>query len=164
MIKHQKGVGLVEILVALLLLAIGVLGFIALQYRAMEATAESGSRVEAMTLARDLAERIRVNRSAIDTYETELATAANQTSTMDCLNNFCSAAELADYDVNQVVQKARSMGMTMNYMTCQNTDSERKCVYVAWGDTSATNGTNPEDCTSGTSYNPNSTCVIMEVY
>lgn len=36
----QKGVGLIEILVALLVLAIGVLGFVALQYRAVEATSE----------------------------------------------------------------------------------------------------------------------------
>ena len=32
MMSGQKGVGLIEILVALLILAIGILGFIALQY------------------------------------------------------------------------------------------------------------------------------------
>lgn len=165
MMKSQKGVGLVEILVALLLLAIGVLGFIALQYRAMEATSESGSRVEAITLARDLAERIRINRTATADYATELGTAANQaTSTKDCFNVFCSSDELADFDVAQVVKKARSMGMTMNYLGCQGNSNGRMCVYVAWGDTSATNGANPEDCTNSTSYNATSTCLIMEVY
>lgn len=40
--SYQVGVGLMEILVALLVLALGILGFIALQYRAVEATAEGG--------------------------------------------------------------------------------------------------------------------------
>ena len=41
--SYQVGVGLMEILVALLVLALGILGFIALQYRAVEATAEGGT-------------------------------------------------------------------------------------------------------------------------
>ena len=40
---RQLGVGLMEVLVALLILSIGVMGFIALQYRAVEATAESSA-------------------------------------------------------------------------------------------------------------------------
>ena len=58
---RQLGVGLMEVLVALLILSIGVMGFIALQYRAVEATAESSARIQAINLARDLAERMRVN-------------------------------------------------------------------------------------------------------
>ncbi len=61
-----------------MVLAIGVLGFVALQYRAVEATAESVYRVQAVNLARDLAERIRVNRGAFAAYATQLQTAANQ--------------------------------------------------------------------------------------
>ena len=77
MIKNnkQQGVGLIEVLVALLILAIGVMGFIALQYRAIEATAESGSRIQAINLARDLAERMRVNRGAEEVYAFQLNTA-----------------------------------------------------------------------------------------
>ena len=53
---------MVEVLVALTLLAIGVLGFTALQLRAVDATAEANNRIRAMNLARDLAERIRANQ------------------------------------------------------------------------------------------------------
>lgn len=162
--KVQIGVGLIEVLVALLLLAIGVLGFITLQYRAIEATLESGYRVEAITLARDLAERIRINRTASADYEKELSIAANHSSQNDCFESFCTATDLADFDVGQIVSKASTLGMTVNYMDCQGNLNSRKCVYVAWGDTSATNGANPEDCTSGNVYNPTSTCLIMEVY
>jgi len=39
--KYQAGVGLMEVLVALLLLAIGVLGYVALQLRAIDASSEA---------------------------------------------------------------------------------------------------------------------------
>ena len=163
--NHQRGVGLVEILVALLVLAIGVLGFVALQYRSLEASAESTSRVQAITLARDLAERIRVNRNSFSVYQEELSTAARQrTSTKKCIGSIvCTDAELADFDIAQVTTRAASFGMTMNIMSCQNTNN-RQCIYVAWGESSATNGTGAGDCTNGNAYNPISTCVIMETY
>jgi len=164
-LNHQRGVGLVEILVALLVLAIGVLGFVALQYRSLEASAESTYRVQAITLARDVAERIRVNRNSFGVYKTELETAAKQkNSAKKCVGSIvCTDTELADFDVAQVAIKAASLGMTMKIMACQNTN-DRQCIYVAWGNSSATNGTGTGDCTNGNSYNPTSTCVIMETY
>jgi type IV pilus assembly protein PilV len=162
--KYQKGVGMVEILVALLILAIGVLGFVALQYRALEASAESASRIQAITLARDLAERIRVNRNAFSIYEAQIQTAANQKGfKTNCITANCTDTDLADFDVSQISNRAASLGMTINIMGCQNTNN-RSCIYVAWGDSSATNGSNAGDCTNGNAYNANSTCVIMETY
>ena len=84
-ISSQHGVGLVEVLVALLILSVGVLGFVALQYRALEATAESGSRVQAIAIARDLSEKIRANRNVFNNYRTEIQTPTNQkTFAVDC--------------------------------------------------------------------------------
>ena len=42
--QHQKGVGLIEVLVALVLLAVGVLGYSILQLRAVDASSEALSR------------------------------------------------------------------------------------------------------------------------
>lgn len=163
-LSHQRGVGMMEILVALLILAIGVLGFVALQYRALEASAESTNRVQAITIARDLAERVRVNRNAFTTYRTELGTAANQKAyKTNCLTTNCSNTDLADFDVFQIVSRATTFGMTMNIMNCTGTNN-RSCIYVAWGDSSATDGTGTGDCTNGNAYNPTSTCIIMETY
>jgi len=163
--NNQKGVGMIEVLVALLILAIGLLGFIALQYRATEATVEGSYRVQAINLARDISERIRINRDQYSEYQNHLSKAENQLSfSKDCAKLSCTKAELADYDVAQVVAKAQSLGMSMNIMPCQGNVNTRNCIYVAWGDTAATNGANPEDCTNGTSYNNRSTCLIMETY
>lgn len=176
--EHQKGVGLIEVLVALIVLAIGVLGFIMLQMRALEATTESSQRVQAINIARDLAERIRVNRAGWvgatpKSYLTEMSNAEKQIdkNDKDCgqATVYCSGSELADYDVKEVVSFAHSLGMSMNMMQCPkqtelDTSNGRYCVYVAWGDTSATNAAGTTDCTNGTAYNVGSTCLIMELY
>lgn len=162
----QRGVGLMEVLIALLLLAIGILGFIALQYRSLEASNESIFRVQAINLARDLAERMRVNSSQLDLYKTETSDATKQkTATKTCTGTVeCTAAEIADYDVKQVSDKAVALGMTINMATCQGNLDNRNCIYVAWADTSATNGTDTTACTNGTSYVATSTCIVMESY
>ncbi|MCL6232269.1 type IV pilus modification protein PilV [Acinetobacter sp. ANC 4945] len=166
-ISVQKGLGLMEVLVALLVLAIGVLGFIALQYRAIEASAESTYRVEGMSLARDFAERIRVNRGALEKYKSEITTPAEQkTSTKNCYQTACDADEMADFDVSEIVKKAHEKAMAVNLIDCQGNDDGRACIYVAWGETSPTNETDAGagGCTNSTSYDPSSTCLIMEVY
>ena len=163
--NNQHGVGLIEVLVALLILAVGVMGFIALQYRAIEATAESGSRIQAINLARDLAERMRVNRGAEEVYAFQLNTANTQkVFPTNCFNVNCSSTDLADFDVAQIATKARVVGMSVNYLPCQGNTDNRRCIYVAWGDTAATDGADNGNCTTGTNYEQESTCLIMEVY
>lgn len=163
-IRYQQGVGLIEVLIALLVLAVGVLGFVSLQYRAVGESAEAGHRIQAMNLARDLADRVRVNRGVLSEYKSRMSNAALQAQGGDCINHGCTAKQLAAFDVAQVTTQVHNQGMTMNMLDCPNTNNKRQCVYVAWGDTAATNGGDLEDCTNGNYYNPNSTCIIMELY
>ncbi len=162
---NQRGVGLVEVLVALLLLAIAVLGYVALQYRSLDATVEGASRVEAISLARDLAERVRVNRNAFTTYSAQLADPKEQIIyKTNCGTAKCSENDMADFDVAQVVTKAQTLGMAMNIMQCPNNKNNLHCIYVSWGETSPTNGDGVGDCTHQNAYNAVSTCLIMEAY
>lgn len=57
--NQQHGVGLIEVLVAVLLLSVAVLGFSALQMRAVTATDESLVRTKSLTIVRNLAEVMR---------------------------------------------------------------------------------------------------------
>ena len=50
-LSSQQGVGLIEVMVALLLLAVAVLGFSALQMNALNATDESLVRSRAMSVS-----------------------------------------------------------------------------------------------------------------
>ncbi|WP_339663849.1 type IV pilus modification protein PilV [uncultured Psychrobacter sp.] len=58
-LTSQRGVGLIEVLVAVLLLSVAVLGFSALQMRAISATDESLVRTKSLTIVRNLAEVMR---------------------------------------------------------------------------------------------------------
>lgn len=157
MIKNQQGVGLVEVLVALVLLGIAVLGFTALQIRAVSASADAGQNIQAMNIARDLSERMRMNRAGLDDYEASATV-------LDCAARFCTSSEMAVYEFNQVRLQAEDLGMSIAVHDCQGSTLKRKCVYVAWDTTTATNGSGGNHCTNGTAYNPNAQCIIMEVY
>lgn len=172
----QHGVGMVEVLAALVILAIGVLGYVMLQVRALEATAESTQRIQAINIARDLAERVRVNRTGWTfnatpkSYFTELSTATTQRDTLavNCASAGCDASQLADYDVNEISNYAMQYGMSLGMDICpgnDQTNNRRYCLYVAWGNTTPQNSTTAStSCTNGNSYRANSTCVMMEVY
>lgn len=162
-IKNQQGVGMVEVLVALVLLAIGVLGFTALQLRAVDATAEASNRIQAMNLARDLSERIRANNSVLATYITQINNATTTSST-NCFTASCTSAQLASFDSAQVGQKAQDSGLSIRMPICQGVSNGRRCIYVAWGNTTPTNGTANTDCTNGPTYVVSSQCLVVETF
>lgn len=96
----ETGVGLVEVLVAVLLLSVAVLGFSALQIRAVSATDESLVRTKSLTLVRNLAEVMRAYPDAYVTgggaaFTTALPTAANAIPTVQAI---ASSSVLADAD------------------------------------------------------------------
>lgn len=66
--EQQKGFGLIEVLVALLILAIGLLGMASLQTTSLQQTTGSQARTQAILLAEDIVERIRANRPNLASY------------------------------------------------------------------------------------------------
>lgn len=182
--NSQQGVGLIEVIVALVILAVAVLGFSAMQLRAVATTTEATNNVYATNIARDLAERLRINREGFKNSEIQSANnglsdglrdqvqALQPTDELepDCGEGTCTPQEMAEYDLFSVVQRAKTYGMELDVLGCQGSNLGRSCVYVAWGDTNPTNGNdnNPRDgemdCTNGVAYNSNAQCVIVEIY
>ncbi len=166
----QEGMGLMEILVALFLLAVGVLGFSALQIRAINASQEATERSAAMNLARDLAERIRVNKTALSNYKDAINKKEKDMSCIGTAINYlpnCNAGKMAKYDATEIIAKADSDGQTIKIYDCVG--SNLNCIYVAWGrtNTTATNiNTNSNKCVdslTGT-YLVDSQCLVMEAF
>ncbi|WP_104495057.1 type IV pilus modification protein PilV [Acinetobacter indicus] len=169
--KNQRGVGLMEVLVSLVILAIAVLGFAALQFRALDAVQEANDRTTAMTLARDLAEKIRVNRTQLSKYKSEINTPGNAT-TKNCIRAdssdasitntpMCTQVEMAIFDAGQILGVAKQKNMTVIINDCQGGD--RQCVYVAWGDTTIT-ATSQANCMVEGVYVAGAKCLVMEAY
>lgn len=68
--KGQEGVALVEVLITLVVIAIGLLGIVALQVKLQAADVESYQRAHAMVLLEDIANRIEANRGLAASYVT----------------------------------------------------------------------------------------------
>ncbi len=64
----RAGFSLIEVLVALIVVAVGLLGLAALQSKAQRAELESYQRAQALILLQDMAGRINTNRSAARCY------------------------------------------------------------------------------------------------
>ena len=163
--SNQQGVTLVEVLVSMFLLGIAVIGFVALQVRALSVTSESSYRSQAMSIAQDLSERMRANYGKIAKYRT-----ANWTvlPTQDCyaVAPVCTADQMVDFDIRLAKEVASASLPSGDIVAKQCGGSSNICIYVSWGTTTtASNGT-ANACTtaSGTYANGSPECVMLEVY
>lgn len=102
MYKHS-GSSLVEVMVALFVLAIGLMGILAMQTKSVQFNKSADTYTRAMTLANDIAERIRINPKNVAAYaSTELPQAApTNCSTNNISTAACSAADLVSWDLYQ---------------------------------------------------------------
>lgn len=92
--RHQSGFSLVEVLIALVIMSVGMLGIAGLYVQSLQAGRTSLFRHNAVTLAGDVADRIRANPRGAATYE--LAGVDN-----NCVagTTTCTPAQMAQNDV-----------------------------------------------------------------
>lgn len=102
-IEQQHGFSLMEVLVALLVLSIGLLGLAALQTTGLKFNHQSYERTQATLQAYDIFDRIRANKnnnSVINTTYDSVALNA-QPGTTDCASVTCTDIQMAQYDIRQ---------------------------------------------------------------
>lgn len=162
---NETGVGLVEVLVAVLLLSVAVLGFSALQLQAVSATDESLIRTQTLSIVRGLAENMRANSQQLTTYE---ETINDSTATkVPCVNG-CTAKQIAINESVAVTNKLKEYDINIKMVGCPGTQnfSEVKCVVAAWSDTVAElNNSNDKACADENGiYKNGSSCIIVETY
>ncbi|HPE00801.1 MAG: hypothetical protein RLZ55_1007 [Actinomycetota bacterium] len=73
---RQRGLSMVEILVAIVVLSIGLLGLAGLQANSLRTSQSALYRSQAATFAEDMAERMRANLGGARTYEIDMSAAA----------------------------------------------------------------------------------------
>jgi type IV pilus assembly protein PilV len=95
--RAQRGVTMIESLVALVILSVGMLGIAGLYVSGVKAGRSALLRTQAVNLASDMADRIRANRRAVDAYD--MATYAGEPEDQGCINDACTPAELAEDDL-----------------------------------------------------------------
>jgi type IV pilus assembly protein PilV len=101
--QQSRGFTLIEALVTLLVLSIGLLGVVSLQAMAKKSNHQALQRSQAVALADAMVEKIRINPTALGTYETGVADAlgggTQSTPTVDCRTAACDPDELATWDL-----------------------------------------------------------------
>ena len=95
--RKYRGDTMIEVLVTVLILAVGVLGVAAMQVTTLKNLNSSYSTGVAALVTDDFVERMRANDS-VATAGTYIHSTAPTGST-DCVANVCTATQLADYDM-----------------------------------------------------------------
>ena len=91
--RRQRGDTMIEVLVTVIIIAVGVLGAAALQVTTLKNLNSSHSASVAAIVAQDFSERMRANPDGNYVHS------AAPTSDTDCVIAACSVEDLADYDM-----------------------------------------------------------------
>ena len=140
---HQRGITLIESLVAIVIAALGILGILGVQMRTLTDTQTTVRRAQAIRLIEDLSERIKAHPNALLTlgnYQsawTDPSTAVPAPA-VDCATTACTSDLLTTYDVavwRRTVQQMLPVGDATIFLAPGDTDAANRRqlgVMVRW--------------------------------
>lgn len=96
--KHQRGIALIESLVAIVITALGILGILGVQMRTLADTSTTVRRAQAIRLIEDLGERMKVNPNALADLNTYVTAFSAEPTVGSCATG-CDHTQLATYDL-----------------------------------------------------------------
>ena len=147
---RQKGVGLLEVLIALLIFATGMMGLLATQLAGKKAGYEAMQRSIATALARDILERVQANPGQIPGYVIDnVGDQEHQVSipATNCEQAGCTPGQLAAFDLWQweslllgvsEKQVGSNVGGLVSPRACISNEGGVVSVAISWlGVTSA---------------------------
>jgi len=145
--RAQSGFSLIEVLVALIILSVGMLGMSKMMMVSMKSNGSAYSNTQAMSLANAMLERIRANRvvalaGAASNYSLPALTSTSTFGTgPNCLTAACSSAAMASFDVaGWLALLASANGLpsgkgSINFGSLNNQTSV--AIVVQWDDSVA---------------------------
>lgn len=183
----QRGLGLIEVMVALLLLAVAVLGFSALNIVSIKATDDSVLIANANTVMRGLSEDLRLNSNNILAYQQDIQSVLGDVSasknyceavadyktgsvTKNCDSDSCTEEQLSKYNSWNAMKQACNNSILLNMITCPGTTDKqlRQCIITSWNGTKpvfANSAPNTKPCADALGiYHAGADCLIMESY
>ncbi len=101
-LHRAQGAGLIEVLIAVLVLAVGLLGMMTLQTTAKRYSHEAAQRSMASAVARDAIERMRSNPTALADYVATIGESSITTAPASCNTGTCTPAQLATRDLYEI--------------------------------------------------------------
>lgn len=97
-VQHQRGITLIESLVAIVVMALGILGVLGVQMRTLSDTQTGVRRAQAIRLIEDLSERMKVNPNGLNNLASYVSAFSDKPTPGSCASG-CTAAQQASYDL-----------------------------------------------------------------
>lgn len=151
--QGQGGYSLIEILIGMLILAIGILGMASMQISSKRMGHDALQRSIATSLAHDMMERMRINRQELGSYVGTSGTSSGATTiggtatatskpSPDCATSVCTPDQLAAYDLweweqalrgaTEVSADGNSIGGLVNPTACITHNNGLVTLAIAW--------------------------------
>ncbi len=125
-VRKQSGITLIEVLVSAVLVSMILLWISDSHMRSVTAATDSGQRTQAMWLAEEMLERIKLN-PLLDLYQTEINGVTNIStycgSRRNCVGTQCGQDNMVEYDVQQVLCNDNNVDGFNLSMMCFDTAS-----------------------------------------
>ncbi len=144
----NRGFSLIEVLIALVVLAIGLLGLATLQMTSLQFNSDAYLRSQATVLVYDIADRMRINMTGVvaGNYTVATETDANAKvssyascsasgGTCDCTNTgSCSVANMAQYDLGTWYDRLDKTlpGSSAKRATIENLGNREFRITIKW--------------------------------
>jgi type IV pilus assembly protein PilV len=126
-----RGFSMVEVLVALVVLGVGMLGVASLYVVTLRSSGSAISRMQAVNLASDLADRIRANRTAREAYEGAAASKGCVSATASCTPEDMAAHDLFLWDAQLAATLGASAEGTVDVEAAAGT-LRTYTITVSW--------------------------------
>ena len=136
----QRGISLIESLVAIVVMALGLLGILGVQMRTLADTQTGVRRAHAIRLIEDLSERIKSQPNALGHlggYARAWDSSGALNTSINCKTNACTPADMVTYDLNRWMESVRAampLGDATVFLPKNNstTDPRQLAVMISW--------------------------------
>jgi type IV pilus assembly protein PilV len=157
--SKSSGSSLIEVLVGILILAVGILGMAAMQLSAKRIGFDAMQRSIATSLAHDILERMRSNPDVLSEYVINNLGVASVEPLPNCITVVCNAAQLAAHDlweweqsligVQEQVIDGTPAGGLVNPRACITENNGLVTVAITWKGFQTTESTKLSTCGQG---------------
>lgn len=166
--RQQRGITLIESLIAIVVAALGILGILGVQMRTLSDTSTTVRRAQAIRLIEDLGERMRSNPNALanlNNYVSAFATVPSLPSLSTCASG-CDHSTLATYDRDvwkNAVRNTLPLGQAEIFIPPAEAAGQGRQlgIMVAWRENERDNSTAYKDDIDATKVRDSGTGLLV---